>query len=63
MNIKSIHKAVDAGKSLDVIVGMFANKRTTNTDEIRKVVSDYHWETWRKTGKKLWRKTGKKGAY
>ena len=41
LNIKKIHKAVDDGKSMDVIVGMFADKRTTNTDEIRKIVKDY----------------------
>lgn len=56
MNIKLIRKAVDNGKSLDVIVGMFANKRTTNTDQIRKIVRDYHWEIYRKTGKKIWKR-------
>ena len=44
VNTKAIQKAVDAGKSMDVIVGMFANKRTTNTDEIRKVVKYYMWK-------------------
>ena len=44
LNVNKIHKAVDAGKSMDVIVGMFANKRTTNTDEIRKVVKDYKFK-------------------
>ena len=44
LNIKKIHKAVDAGKSMDVIVGMFANRRTTNTDEIRKIVKDYKFK-------------------
>lgn len=44
VNEKAIKKAVDDGKSMDVIVGMFANKRTTNTDEIRKVVKDYMWK-------------------
>ena len=44
VNVKGIQKAVDDGKSMDVIVGMFANKRTTNTDEIRKVVQDYMWK-------------------
>ena len=43
VNEKAIKKAVDDGKSMDVIVGMFANKRTTNTDEIRQVVKDYMW--------------------
>lgn len=41
--VAKIQKAVDDGKSMDVIMTMFANKRTTNTDEIRKVVKDYMW--------------------
>jgi len=41
INVNKIHKAVDDGNSMDVIVGMFADKRTTNTDEIRKIVKDY----------------------
>jgi len=44
VNVKGIQKAVDDGKSMDVIMTMFANKRTTNTDEIRKVVKDYMWK-------------------
>ena len=44
LNIKKIHKAVDDGKSMDVIVGMFADKRTTNTDGIRKIVRDYKFK-------------------
>jgi len=44
LNIKKIHKAVDDGKSMDVIVGMFADRRTTNTDEIRKIVRDYKFK-------------------
>jgi len=44
VNAKAIQKAVDDGKSMDVIMTMFANKRTTNTDEIRKVVKDYMWK-------------------
>ena len=44
VNVKAIQKAVDDGKSMDVIMTMFANKRTTNTDEIRKVVRDYKWK-------------------
>jgi len=43
VNEKAIKKAVDDGKSMDEIMTMFANKRTTNTDEIRKVVKDYMW--------------------
>jgi len=44
VNAKAIQKAVDDGKSMDAIMTMFANKRTTNTDEIRKVVKDYMWK-------------------
>ena len=44
VNTKAIQKAVDDGKSMDAIMTMFANKRTTNTDEIRKVVKDYMWK-------------------
>jgi len=40
-----IHKAVDDGKSMDAIVGMFANKGTTNTDDIRKIVKDYKFKS------------------
>ena len=50
LNIKKIHKAVDDGKSMDVIVGMFADKGTTNTDEIRKVVKDYKFKSRIKEG-------------
>lgn len=42
--VAKIQKMVDDGKSMDVIVGTFANKRTTNTDEIRQVVKDYMWK-------------------
>jgi len=44
VNTKAIQKAVNDGKSMDAIMTMFANKRTTNTDEIRKVVKDYMWK-------------------
>ena len=59
LNIKRIHKAVDDGKSMDAIVGMFANRRTTNTDEIRKIVKDYKFkkrmkEDVEEQGKGLW---------
>ena len=40
-----IHKAVDDGKSMDAIVGMFANKGTTNTNDIRKAVKDYKFKS------------------
>jgi hypothetical protein len=44
VNTKGIQKAVDDGMSMDAIMTMFANKRTTNTDEIRKIVKDYMWK-------------------
>lgn len=44
VNVKGIQKAIDDGKSMDVIMTMFANKRTTNTDEIRKVAKEYMWK-------------------
>ena len=43
--MNKIHKAVDDGKSMDAIVGMFANKGTTNTDDIRKIVKDYKFKS------------------
>lgn len=43
--MNKIHKAVDDGKSMDAIVGMFANKGTTNTDDIRKAVKDYKFKS------------------
>ena len=43
--VTKIHKAVDDGKSMDAIVGMFANKGTTNTDDIRKIVKDYKFKS------------------
>ena len=33
-----IEKDIDAGMSNDAIIGKYANKRTTNTDEIRKII-------------------------
>ena len=41
VNEKAIKKAVDDGKSMDVILSMFANKRATNTDEIQHVLRIY----------------------
>ena len=45
LSVNKIHKAVDDGKSMDVIVGMFADKGTTNTDDIRKIVKDYKFKS------------------
>jgi len=44
LNVKKIHKAVDDGKSMEDIVGMFVDRFTTNTDEIRQIVKDYKWK-------------------
>ena len=40
-----IAKDVDKGMSMDAIVGKYANKGTTNTDEIRKMVRDYKFKS------------------
>jgi len=42
--INKIHKAVDDNKSMDTIVGMFVDRRTTNTDWVRKIVRNYKWK-------------------
>ena len=42
---RGIAKDVDKGMSMDAIVGKYANKRTTNTDEIRKMVRDYKFKS------------------
>ncbi len=47
MKKNKIYKAIDDGKSMDVILGMFVNKKITNTDEIMKIVRDYKWNKWR----------------
>ena len=39
-----IAKDVDKGMSMDAIVGKYANKRTDNTDDIRKIVRDYKFK-------------------
>ena len=40
-----IAKDVDKGMSMDAIVGKYANKGTTNTDDIRKIVKDYKFKS------------------
>ena len=42
---RRIAKDVDKGMSMDAIVGKYANKRTTNTDDIRKIVKDYKFKS------------------
>ena len=34
---------IKAGMSTDAIIGKYANKRTTNTDEIRKIIQKIKW--------------------
>lgn len=38
-----IKKDIIAGMSTDAIIGKYANKRTTNTDEIRKMIQKIKW--------------------
>ena len=38
-----IKKDIIAGMSTDAIIGKYANKRTTNTDEIRKIIQKIKW--------------------
>lgn len=45
MKADRIAKDVDKGMSMDAIVGKYANKGTTNTDEIRKMVKDYKFKS------------------
>mgnify|MGYP003125261191 CR=1 FL=1 len=42
---RRIAKDVDKGMSMDAIVGKYANKGTTNTDSIRKMVRDYKFKS------------------
>jgi hypothetical protein len=44
VNAKQIKKDLDSGMSVDAVIGKHANKRTTNTDEIRKVIQQHAWE-------------------
>ena len=43
VNEKQIKKDLDSGMSHDAVIGKHANKRTTNTDEIRKVIQQHAW--------------------
>tara|TARA_R100000781_G_scaffold17125_2_gene13716 strand:- start:619 stop:801 length:183 start_codon:yes stop_codon:yes gene_type:complete len=52
-NETKIKEIIEEGKSTDFIVGMFSNKRSTNTDEILKIIRDYKWNKWKKEGIKL----------
>jgi hypothetical protein len=44
VNIKQIKKDLDSGMSYDRVIGKHANKRTSNTDEIRKVIQQHAWD-------------------
>lgn len=44
LNVKQIKKDLDSGMSYDAVIGKHANKRTTNTDEIRKVIKQHAWD-------------------
>jgi hypothetical protein len=44
VNEKQIRKDLDSGMSHDVVIGKHANKKTTNTDEIRKVIKQHAFE-------------------
>lgn len=43
VNEKGIKKDLDSGMSIDAIIGKYANKNTSNTDEIRKVIQKLKW--------------------
>jgi hypothetical protein len=47
---KKIIRDYENGVSLDVIIGRYINKRGDNGDAILKVIKDYRWNKWRKTG-------------
>jgi len=44
VNEKQIRKDLDSGMSYDAVIGKHANKRLTNTDEIRKVIKQHAWD-------------------
>lgn len=44
VNVKQIKKDLDSGMSVDAVIGKHANRRTTNTDEIRRVIQQHAWE-------------------
>lgn len=43
VNEKQIKKDIDSGMSYDAVIGKHANKRTTNTDQIRKIIQQHAW--------------------
>jgi len=44
VNTNQIKKDLDSGMSHDAVIGKHANKRTTNTDAIRKVIKQHAWD-------------------
>lgn len=44
VNKKQIQKDLDSGMSHDAVIGKHANKKLTNTDEIRKVIKQHAWD-------------------
>lgn len=44
VNEKQIRKDLDSGMSHDVVIGKHANKKTDNTDAIRKVIKQHAWD-------------------
>jgi hypothetical protein len=44
VNANQIKKDLDSGMSHDAVIGKHANKRTTNTDAIRKVIKQHAWD-------------------
>ena len=44
VNVNQIKKDLDSGMSHDAVIGKHANKRTTNTDAIRKVIKQHAWD-------------------
>jgi hypothetical protein len=44
VNANQIKKDLDSGMSHDAVIGKHVNKRTTNTDAIRKVIKQHAWD-------------------
>ena len=52
LNSKKIIADLEKGLSIDAIVGNHIDKRSSNKDEILKVIKDYKFSNFKKTGKK-----------
>ena len=44
INVNKIKKDLDSGLSHDAVIGKHANKKLSNTDEIRKVIKQHAWD-------------------